>query len=36
VEFRIKALDSSSSVISCMVDAVDETDARRQIALQDL
>jgi len=36
VEFRIKALDRSSSVISCVVDAVDETDARRQIALQDL
>src|ERR1700680_204931 len=36
MEFRIKALDSASSVISCVVDAVDETDARRQIALQDL
>ncbi len=36
MEFRIKALDSSSSVISCVVDAVDETDARRQLALQEL
>ena len=36
MEFRIKALDSSASVISCVVDAVDETDARRQLALQEL
>jgi general secretion pathway protein F len=36
VEFRIKALDGSCSVISCRVDAVDEADARRQIALKDL
>jgi general secretion pathway protein F len=36
VEFRIKALDGSASVISCVVDAVDEADARRQLALREL
>ncbi|HET7756385.1 MAG TPA: type II secretion system F family protein, partial [Steroidobacteraceae bacterium] len=36
MEFRVKALDLSSSVISCVVDAVDEADARRQIALREL
>src|SRR6266853_5534955 len=36
MEFRIKALDASSSVISCVVDAVDEAEARRQLALRDL
>jgi general secretion pathway protein F len=36
VEFRIKALDGSASVISCVIDAVDEADARRQIALKEL
>jgi general secretion pathway protein F len=36
VEFRVKALDNSSSVISCVVDAVDEADARRQLVLKDL
>ena len=36
MEFRIKALDTSSSVISCVVDAVDEADARRQLILKDL
>src|SRR6266853_923698 len=36
MEFRIKALDASSSVISCVVDAVDEAEARRQLALKDL
>src|SRR5256884_47011 len=36
VEFRIKALDSTRSVISCVLDAVDEADARRQLALKDL
>ena len=36
MEFRIKALDSSSTVISGVVDAVDEADARRQLALKDL
>src|SRR5207253_2623414 len=36
MEFRIKALDASSSVISCVVDAVDEAEARRQLAVKDL
>src|SRR6202040_1968673 len=36
MEFRIKALDTSSSVISCVVDAVDEADARRQLVLKEL
>jgi len=36
VEFRIKALDSSHSVISCELDAVDEADVRRQLALKEL
>lgn len=36
MEFRIKALDGSASVISCVVDAVDEADARRQLALREL
>jgi general secretion pathway protein F len=36
VEFRIKALDLSSSVVTCVVDAVDEAAARRQLALKEL
>jgi len=36
VEFRIKALDASASVVSCVIDAVDEADARRQLALKEL
>ena len=36
MEFRIKALDGASSVIACVIDAVDESDARRQVALKDL
>ena len=36
MEFRIKALDLGSSVVTCTVDAVDEADARRQVALKDL
>jgi general secretion pathway protein F len=36
VEFRIKALDLSSGVITCVVDAVDEADARRQLSLREL
>lgn len=36
MEFRIKALDLSSGVITCVVDAVDEADARRQLALREL
>jgi general secretion pathway protein F len=36
LEFRIKALDAGASVVSCVIDAVDEADARRQLALKDL
>ncbi len=36
MEFRIKALDGGHSVVSCVLDAVDETDVRRQLALQDM
>lgn len=36
MEFRIKALDAGSSLVSCVIDAVDEADARRQLALKDL
>jgi len=36
VEFRIKALDASASVVSCVIDAVDEAEARRQLALREL
>jgi general secretion pathway protein F len=36
LEFRIKALDAGSSVVSCVIDAVDEADARRQLALREL
>jgi general secretion pathway protein F len=36
VEYRVKALDGSSSVISYVVDAADEADARRQLALREL
>lgn len=36
MEFRIKALDLSSGVVTCVVDAVDEADARRQLALREL
>ena len=36
MEFRIKALDASASVVSCVIDAVDEADARRQLALKEL
>jgi general secretion pathway protein F len=36
MEFRVKALDTSSSVISCVVDAVDEADAHRQLVLKNL
>jgi len=36
VEFRIKALDTSASVVSCVIDAVDEADVRRQLALREL
>ncbi len=36
MEFRIKALDASASVVSCIIDAVDEADARRQLVLREL
>ena len=36
MEFRIKALDASASVVSCVIDAVDEADVRRQLALRQL
>ena len=36
MEFRIKALDASASVVSCVIDAVDEADARRQLGLREL
>ena len=36
MEFRVKALDGSSGVTSCVIDAVNEADARRQIALRNL
>ena len=36
MEFRAKVLDASSGVNTCVIDAVNEADARRQIALRDL
>ena len=36
MEFRAKVLDASSGVTTCVIDAVNEADARRQIALRDL
>jgi general secretion pathway protein F len=36
VEFRAKVLDGSSGVTACLIDAVNEADARRQIALRNL
>lgn len=36
VEFRVKALDGSRAVVSCVLDALDENDARRQLALKEL
>ncbi|MBV9724414.1 MAG: type II secretion system F family protein [Gammaproteobacteria bacterium] len=36
MEFRAKVLDGSSGVTTCVIDAVNEADARRQIALRDL
>ena len=36
MEFRAKVLDVSSGVTSCVIDAVNEADARRQIALRNL
>ncbi|MDB6092369.1 MAG: type secretion system protein [Gammaproteobacteria bacterium] len=36
MEFRIKALDHAHGIVACVLDAVDEADARRQLALKDL
>jgi len=36
MEYRIKALDDSHGVVACVLDAVDEADARRQLALKEL
>ena len=36
MEYRVKALDGGRSVVARILDAVDESDARRQLALQDL
>ena len=36
MEFRVKVLDGSCSVTSCVIDAVNEADARRQVALRNL
>ncbi|MBV8784543.1 MAG: type II secretion system F family protein [Gammaproteobacteria bacterium] len=36
MEFRIKALDGAHAVVACTIDAVDEGDARRQLALREL
>lgn len=35
MEYRIKALDPAHSVVACVLDAVDEADARRQLALKE-
>src|SRR6202163_2843140 len=35
MEFRIKALDHTHGIVACVVDAVDEADARRQLALKE-
>src|SRR5215469_17345838 len=36
MEFRVKVLEGSCGVSSCVIDAVNEADARRQIALRNL
>jgi general secretion pathway protein F len=36
MEFQVKALEGGRGVVSRVLSAVDETDARRQLALQDL
>ena len=36
MEYRVKALDGSSSVVSYVIDAADEADVRRQLALKEL
>lgn len=36
MEFRIKALDHAHDIVACVIDAVDEADARRQLTLKEL
>ena len=36
VEFRAKVIDRGTAVTSCVIDAVSEADARRQIELREL
>ena len=36
MEFRVKALDREQAVFAQLVDAIDESDARRQVGLQGL
>ena len=36
MQFRVKALDSSHGIVSAVLDAVDEGDARRQLAMREL
>ena len=36
MEFRIKALDNAHDIVACVIDAVDEADARRQLTLKEL
>lgn len=36
MEYRVKALDASAGVVSYVVDAADEADVRRQLALKEL
>ena len=36
MEFRVKVLDGSCGVSACVIDAVNEADARRQVALRSL
>jgi general secretion pathway protein F len=36
MEFRVKALDNAHDIIACVIDAVDEADARRQLTLKEL
>jgi general secretion pathway protein F len=36
MEFRVKALDTSRGIVTCVLDAVDESDVRRQLSLRDL
>jgi general secretion pathway protein F len=36
VQYRVKALNSSSGVVTCLIDAADEMDVRRQVTLKQL